>query len=94
MGWTTVTCPAWVAQQFDCTPVTILEGDPTETLGYVNTNCVPVVHDTVTFNGYETYKDAIEATFMTETQGAAIGAITESVDVDATELTVVLAEDQ
>jgi len=94
MGWTTVTCPRWVAQQFDCTPVTILEGSPTETLGYVNNNCVPIVHDTVSYNGYETYKDAIEATFMTETQGAAIGTSIQSLNVDSTELTVVLAEDQ
>jgi hypothetical protein len=48
----------------------------------------------VSYNGYETYKDAIEATFMTETQGAAIGTSIQSLNVDSTELTVVLAEDQ
>jgi len=71
----------------------ILEGPPSETLGYVNNNCIPAVHDTVTYNSYDTYKEALEATFMTETQGAAIGETVESLAVDTDILTVVFAHE-
>jgi len=91
MGWTTVTCPERVATQFDCTPYIVLEGSPSETLGYVNNNCIPVVHDAVSYNSHDTYQQALEYMFMTETQGAAIGNPIETLDIPTELLTVVLA---